>query len=100
LIRRRLVLIESDARTGHVTAAGLAWCQAEGIDFDPARMPQLRLCNDWTERLAHLAGPFPNAVLKHLLDSRCLMRTRLPRALRVTSRGRAFFDRLGAKVPF
>jgi len=98
LIRRGLV--KTDGRTGDVTAAGLAWCRSEGMDFDPARRPHLRLCNDWTERVPHLSGPFPSAVLKHLIDRRCLVRSRLPRALRLTAKGRAFFDRLGVKVPF
>lgn len=98
LIRRRLVI--TDARTGHVTAAGRAWCAAEGIDFNPARTPHVRLCNDWTERVPHLSGPFPNSLLKHLVESRCLLRSRLPRALRLTSKGRAFFERLGVKIPF
>ena len=74
--------------------------RSEEIDFNPARTPQIRLCNDWTERVPHLSGSFPSAVLKRLLDSRCLVRSRLPRALRLTSKGRAFFDRLGATVPF
>jgi DNA-binding transcriptional ArsR family regulator len=98
LIRRGLVKLE--ARAGEVTAAGLAWCRSEGIAYNPVRTPHVRLCNDWTERVPHLSGPFPTAVLKHLVDSRCLVRSRLPRALRLTSKGRAFFDRLGVKVPF
>ncbi|MCC8941126.1 helix-turn-helix transcriptional regulator [Bradyrhizobium sp. Arg68] len=98
LIRRRLVAI--DGRGGHVTEQGLAWCRAEAIEFDPAQQPQLRLCNDWTERVPHLAGPFANAVLARLLDTRCVAPHRIPRALRITDRGRAFFDRLGVQVPF
>lgn len=98
LIRRKLVKL--DAHIGEVTAAGLAWCGSEGIDFNPARTPHVRLCNDWTERVPHLSGPFAAAVLKHLVDSRGLARSRLPRALRLTSKGRAFFGRLGVKVPF
>jgi DNA-binding transcriptional ArsR family regulator len=98
LIRRSLV--ELEARTGHATAAGLAWCRSEGIVFIPARRPHVRLCNDWTERVPHLSGPFPSAVLKHLIDSRYLVRSRPPRVLRLTAKGRAFFDRLGVKVPF
>jgi hypothetical protein len=97
LIRRRLIVL--DGTMGHITAAGLAWCRTEEIDFDPRRTPHVRLCNDWTERVPHLSGSFPNAVLKHLLDSRCLVRMRLPRALRLTATGRAFFDRLGVKLP-
>jgi DNA-binding transcriptional ArsR family regulator len=97
LVRRRLVVI--DGRSGHVTAQGLAWCRAEDIDFDP-RQPHLRLCNDWTERVPHLAGPFANAVLARLVATRCVAPHRIPRALRITDRGRAFFDRLGVQVPF
>jgi DNA-binding transcriptional ArsR family regulator len=98
LIRRRLVVL--DGRGGHVTEQGVAWCRAEDIDFDPARQPHLRLCNDWTERVPHLAGPFANAVLARLLATRCVAPHRIPRALRITDRGRAFFDRLGVRVPF
>lgn len=95
---RRLVAI--DGRDGRVTEQGLAWCRAEGIEFDPARQPHLRLCNDWTERVPHLAGPFANAVLARLVEIRGVAPHRLPRALRITDRGRAFFDRLGVEVPF
>ena len=98
LVRRRLVLI--DGRDGRVTEQGLAWCRAEEIDFDPARQPHLRLCNDWTERVPHLAGPFANAVLARLVAMRGVAPHRIPRALRITDRGRAFFDRLGVQVPF
>ncbi|UGY17081.1 metalloregulator ArsR/SmtB family transcription factor [Bradyrhizobium septentrionale] len=98
LIRRRLVAI--DGRDGRVTEQGLAWCRAEQIDFDPARQPHLRLCNDWTERVPHLAGPFANAVLTRLVEMRGVAPHRIRRALRITDRGRAFFDRLGVQVPF
>ncbi|MBR0870646.1 helix-turn-helix transcriptional regulator [Bradyrhizobium tropiciagri] len=98
LIRRRFVAI--DGRSGQVTGQGLAWCRAEAIDFDAARQPHCRLCNDWTERVPHLAGPFANAVLARLLATRCVAPHRIPRALRITDKGRAFFDRLGVQVPF
>ncbi len=98
LIGRKLVALTG--RTGHVTTVGLAWCRAERIEFKAARTPHVRLCNDWTERVPHLSGPFPNAVLEHLLKSGCLVRRRLPRALQLTRKGRAFFSRLGVKIPF
>jgi DNA-binding transcriptional ArsR family regulator len=98
LIGRKLVAVGD--RTGHVTAAGLVWCQSEKVEFKPARAPHLRLCNDWTERVPHLAGPFPNAVMKRLVDARCLEPRNIPRALRLTPKGRAFFQRLGSQVPF
>ncbi len=98
LVQRKFVALSG--RTGLVTAEGLAWSRAEGIGFEPARAPHLRLCNDWTERVPHLAGPFPNAILAHLSKTRCVAPRDVPRALRLTPRGRAFFQRLGADLPF
>jgi len=98
LIRRHLVAVSD--RTGHVTEKGLAWCRSEAIDFKPVREPHLRLCNDWTERVPHLAGPFANAILARLVETRCVAPLPIPRALRLTQNGRAFFARLGAEVPF
>jgi DNA-binding transcriptional ArsR family regulator len=98
LVRGRLIAVSD--RTGHVTDSGLAWCEAEHIEFRPNGSAHVRLCNDWTERVPHLSGPFPNAILKRLVDTRCVMPRSIPRALRLTAKGRAFFDRLGVKVPF
>jgi DNA-binding transcriptional ArsR family regulator len=98
LVRRRLVVVSG--RTGLVTETGLAWCRSESIDFNPSRSPHCRLCNDWTERVPHLSGSFPNAILKRLSETRCVEPRDIPRALRLTRKGRAFFDRLDVKVPF
>ena len=98
LIRRKLIAVEG--RAGHVTDEGLAWCRSEAIDFDPRRSPHVCLCNDWTERVPHFSGAFASAVLKRLVDTKCLAPRQMPRALRVTEKGRAFFDRLGVDVPF
>jgi DNA-binding transcriptional ArsR family regulator len=98
LIRRNLVMVRD--RTGRVTEKGLAWCRSEQIEFRPVREPHLRLCNDWTERVPHLAGPFANAILERLVETRCVAPLPIPRALRLTRKGRAFFARLGAEVPF
>jgi hypothetical protein len=87
-------------RDGQVTKKGIAWCAAERIEFNPARSPHLRLCNDWTERVPHFSGAFPNAILTRLTETRCLESTRIPRALRLTRKGRAFFGRLGVEIPF
>lgn len=98
LNRRGLVVVSG--RSGHVTAQGLRWCASEGIEFDPARSPHFRLCNDWTERVPHLSGAFPNAILKRLTETRCVASMSTPRALRLTPKGRAFFDRLDVQIPF
>jgi len=98
LIRRNLVTIGD--RTGSVTEKGLSWCRAEQIDFNSAGGQHLRLCNDWTERVPHFRGPFPTAILNRLVEDHCVVRSPVPRALRLTRKGRAFFARLGAQVPF
>jgi DNA-binding transcriptional ArsR family regulator len=98
LVRRKFITITG--RSGEVTASGLQWGRSENIDFSPSRGPHCRLCNDWTERVPHLSGPFPNAVLKRLIETHCVEARGVPRALRVTPKGRAFFERLGVKVPF
>jgi len=98
LVRRKLVVVSG--RSGHVTDRGLDWCRSEAIEFRPSRAPHCRLCNDWTERVAHLSGPLPNAILQRLTDMRGLEPRRIPRALRLTATGVAFFDRLGVQIPF
>lgn len=98
LLARGLVKVE--ARTGELTAAGFLWCSSEGISLSTTRGPHVRLCNDWTERVPHLSGPFPSALLKHLLDKGYLMRSPVPRALQLTRNGRAFFGRLGVRPSF
>jgi DNA-binding transcriptional ArsR family regulator len=98
LVRRGLVVLSG--RAGRVTESGLAWCRSEGIDYSPSRSPDCRLCNDWTERVPHLSGSFPNAILARLSEARCVEPRRTPRALRLTPKGRAFFGRLGVKVQF
>jgi DNA-binding transcriptional ArsR family regulator len=98
LVRRKFVTVSG--RAGQVTAMGLDWCRSEQIDFTPSRVPHFRLCNDWTERVPHFSGAFPNAILKRLNDTRSVEPAKVPRALKLTRKGRAFFDRLGVDVPF
>jgi DNA-binding transcriptional ArsR family regulator len=98
LIRRKFVAVEE--REGRVSEKGFEWCSAEAIDFAPSRLPHFRLCNDWTERVPHFSGAFPNAILKRLTETRCVEPGTIPRALKLTRKGRAFFDRLGAEIPF
>ena len=98
LIRRNLVAVND--RAGHVTEKGFDWCRSEQIEFNPARQPHVRVCNDWTERVPHLAGPFANTILDRLVETRCVAPLPIPRALRLTQKGRAFFARLGAEIPF
>ncbi|WGD54407.1 transcriptional regulator [Bradyrhizobium sp. CB1650] len=98
LVRRELIALRG--REGSLTQEGQGWCRVEAINFKPGREPHMRLCNDWTERVPHLAGPFANAILTRLVQTHALMPHRVPRALRLTPKGRAFFERLGVSIPF
>jgi hypothetical protein len=84
-----------NGRDGFVTDAGLAWCRQEGVAFRPSRSPAVRLCVDWTERVPHLAGPFPNAVLHRMIECNYLRPGQIHRSLRLTDQGQAFLSRLG-----
>jgi hypothetical protein len=98
LVHRKLIAVSG--QSGCVTKRGFAWCEAEEIDFKPNGSTHFRLCNNWTERVPHLSGPFPNAILQRLTDARCVAPRPIPRALRLTGKGRAFFERLDVTVPF
>lgn len=98
LVRRELIALRG--REGFLTQEGQGWCRVEAINFKPGRDPHMRLCNDWTERVPHLAGPFANAILTRLVETHALTPHRIPRALRLTPKGRAFFERLGVSIPF
>jgi DNA-binding transcriptional ArsR family regulator len=81
---------------GELTKRGRTWCRENDIDLVPARdTAAIRLCLDWSERLPHLAGPFPTAVFHHLLARGHLVRRDHHRALRLTEKGRAFFNQFG-----
>jgi DNA-binding transcriptional ArsR family regulator len=96
LVRRQYVSMSG--RDGHVTEAGLAWCQQEGIGFRASGSPSVRLCIDWTERVPHLAGSFPNAILQRMIECNYLQPGQIHRVLRLTYKGRAFLSRLGLKT--
>jgi hypothetical protein len=98
LISRDYVRIKG--RNGFVTKQGLAWCRSEQIGFEPKSAPSVRLCMDWTERSPHLAEPFPNAVLRWLMERKFLRAGDTPRALELTPAGRSFFQRLGVRADF
>jgi DNA-binding transcriptional ArsR family regulator len=92
--------VSIDGRSGSVTDRGLAWCRSQGIDIVPKGRSSVRLCMDWTERQPHLAGAFPNTVLRWLIERKLLRAGHAPRALSPTPAGRIFFKQLGIRVDF
>lgn len=59
------------------------------------RRPQLRECQDWTERRPHLAGSLAADLLTTMLTAGWITRTSRPRALTLTTPGRQFLTELG-----
>jgi DNA-binding transcriptional ArsR family regulator len=109
-IAGRLGVAVADAliRGGHVTisgdrvaltARGAAWAETAGLPPVACRSGagDLRLCLDWTERRFHFAGRLPSALLRHLLETRCLRRGD-QRSLIVTPPGKAWFAKLGVNA--
>jgi DNA-binding transcriptional ArsR family regulator len=94
LVEHQYVAIEDDRAT--LTKPGAKWAEMTGLAANAAvnNADSLRLCLDWTERRFHLAGSIPSAILRHLLDTRCLKRGE-ERSLIVTPAGAAWFANLG-----
>ena len=94
LVRCDYVTIAGDCVT--LTDEGARWTEMNGFpsDFSRAGAANLRLCLDWTERRFHFAGGLPSAILRHLLETRCLKRGD-QRSLIVTRPGKTWFNKLG-----
>ena len=82
-----------------LTERGARWAAMTGFPQNARRAGagNLRLCLDWSERRFHFAGRLPSAILRHLLENRCLERGD-ERSLIVTRLGKAWFDKLGLDV--
>ena len=61
-----------------------------GVQTDRA---EVRPCLDWTERRHHIAGPLATAMLTWFLDHHWLERSKTPRALTLTAKGRLGLQR-------
>ncbi|MGH9520239.1 MAG: ArsR/SmtB family transcription factor [Terriglobales bacterium] len=87
----RMGCLHANAGNLELTADGQIWLMRLGIDAQTlvaARRPLALACLDYTERRPHLAGAVGAALLQHFLGLQWLVRGRLPRALRLTERGR------------
>ncbi len=76
---------------GEVTAAGVDFFAAFGVDLTEARRRRrvfCRPCLDWTERRPHLAGTVGAALARRCFDLGWFERRRDSRALLITSAGR------------
>jgi DNA-binding transcriptional ArsR family regulator len=95
-LRRREFLVPAEGKTFDVTPAGAAWFGGVGVDMaalKPTRRGLARQCLDWTERSHHLAGPLGVAFMSALCEAGWLRRSRAPRGIDVTPKGRVGLKR-------
>lgn len=101
LVQRGLVRKKEPNRY-EVTGDGARWFQeVMGIDMVELSRRRRALalsCLDLTERRPHVAGALGAALLERFLADRWVARRQGTRALRITTRGRAEFERLGVRV--
>ena len=93
LTENGLVRIEGDAvlpgDTLNGFLAGIGLTDWRGAASSPVAKP----CLDWTERRFHLSGPLATRMMMHFLDHDWLRPAPQSRALRITERGIAGFQR-------
>ena len=88
-------VFKSNATGLHITAAGLAWFAAFGVDV-PAVTSQRRMmcraCLDWSERRHHLAGAWGSALLQRLFELGWARRIKDTRVVQFTPPGERAFQ--------
>jgi DNA-binding transcriptional ArsR family regulator len=101
-MRERRLLHNAGDRQCQLSEPGREWLAALGVDIDPRRLRVEgtgRYCLDWTERRPHLSGPLGRAIFNRTHDLGWLARIPGTRALRITLKGRAEFEkRLGLQL--
>lgn len=98
LITKGRVEVEDDA--GLITDAGARFFKQTGIALPDANKrkligrPLCRMCLDWSERPPHLAGRLGAAICRHGFDQGWLRRIDGTRAVAITRKGEAAFDKI------
>jgi DNA-binding transcriptional ArsR family regulator len=82
-------------RDGALSLAPRGIACFEDLGLTMTAWPAGKPCLDWTERRNHLGGALGVALTQHLFALRWLARRPGGRALRITSKGRAGFERFG-----
>jgi DNA-binding transcriptional ArsR family regulator len=99
LLERDRILDSSSVGVFDVSHHGARWfadvMQIDVSELAQARRPLARKCLDWTERRPHVGGALGAAVLECLFARHWVARVSGCRALRITTRGRAEFAKLG-----
>lgn len=93
---RGLNVIRPDGDCYDVTDSGHSWLLEFGVDSRETARERRFLaipCLDFTERRHHLAGTLGAAILERMVESNWLVRSSVPRAIRVTERGKLELSR-------
>jgi DNA-binding transcriptional ArsR family regulator len=92
LVEKGHVALDDD--TARVTDQGAEFFRELGLEIPAPSRLTCRPCLDWSERRTHLAGRLGAALCKHCLDQGWVRRVRDARALSVTPKGEAAFEKL------
>jgi DNA-binding transcriptional ArsR family regulator len=98
-----LGIVELSPEGGAVTASGMAFLEAFGIELRTGRKPAQRVfcrpCLDWSERRLHIGGTLGAALAARCFALNWLVRHRDSRAVGVTPAGsEGFRERFGLSV--
>lgn len=88
--------IVPEGRDFRLTASGENFLAGLGVDLDAARSKRrmfARQCLDWSERRPHLAGSLGAALAARAFDEGWVKRTRRPREVAITTRGKIALER-------
>ena len=89
-------IIRSTGNDFEITHQGFEWLQELKIDEQKLRLQKRAFapkCLDFTERRPHLAGALGSALCARWIDLGWLVKTRLPRSVRLTDEGRKEFSK-------
>jgi hypothetical protein len=98
---RRENIIRASGQIYKTTESGSRWLNDIGIESDELQLERRLFatqCLDFTERRPHLGGALGAALLERMIALEWVVKSRVPRALRVTLRGKSELNkRLGVE---
>lgn len=85
-------LLRLSGKNYRLTQKGSKWLAELGIDWHDLQAGRRMFapqCLDFTERRPHIAGALGAALLRRMVELDWIRKTRMPRAVRLTAKGRA-----------
>ena len=84
-------VIRANGKCYELTASGWAWMAEMGINCEELQLRNRAFaaqCLDFTERRHHLAGALGAALLERMVELDWIVKSRVPRAVRLTAKGK------------